>query len=97
MLNDHLEIEAAADKDVIRENAMQLLNLGLLYLDFVNACRNGYSGRVEKCIQCFAGIFQGSRAKNYAGELLHLAACLKKVWKPDFKYVGSQFLFNKFR
>ena len=72
-------------RDVLRENAMIMLSLGLLYLDFVDACRGGYSARVEKCIQCFAVVFQGSTSKNYAGETLHMVACLKKVWNSDFK------------
>ncbi len=40
----------------------------MLYLDFVDACRNGYSGRVEKCIQLFAIMLQGNKFRNYAGE-----------------------------
>ena len=73
------------ERDLVRENALRLLNLGLLYLDFVDACRSGYSGRVEKCIQLFAIVFQGSAATNYAGECMHIVACLKRVWKPEFR------------
>ena len=61
---------------------------GLLYLDFIDACRGGYRARVEKCIECFALLFQGSIAKNHAAETMHLVACLKKTWKPEFKYVA---------
>ena len=78
----------AQRRDVIHENALVLLNLELLYLDFADACRGGYSARVEKCVRCFAVVFQGSSAKNYVGETLHLVACLKKLWKPEFKYVN---------
>lgn len=86
---ERIKAGTAVERDVVRENAILLVNLGLLYLDFVDACRGGYSGRVEKCIQCFAVIFQGSSAKNYAGECLHLVACLKKIWKPEFRYVPA--------
>ena len=74
-------IKEAVDQkcDIVQENALIFLNLGLLYLDFVDACREGYSARVKKYIQCFIVIFQGSAAKNYAGKTLHLVACLKKV------------------
>ena len=82
---DKVKTTFAQRRDVIYENALILLNTGLLYLDFADACRGGYSARVEKCIQCFAVLFQGSYAKNYAGEMLHLAACLKKLWNPEFK------------
>ena len=72
-------------RNLVRENAFHLLNIGLLYLDFVDACCNGYSKHVEKCIQLFAIVFQGSAATNYVVECLHIVACLKKVWKPEFK------------
>lgn len=51
-------------RNVVRENALLLLSFGLLYLDFVDACRKGYSGRVEKCIACLAIIYQDFNAKN---------------------------------
>ena len=72
-------------RDVIRENALLLLSCGLLYLDFVDACRKGYSGRVEKCIACLAVIYQDSNSKNYSAKLLHMVACLKKPWKKDLR------------
>ena len=85
MLEARIEQGINDERDLVRENALRLLNLGLLYLDFVDACRNGYSGRIEKYIQLFAMVFQGSAATNYAGECLHLVACLKRVWKPEFR------------
>ncbi len=66
-----------------------MLNLGLLYLDFVDTCHGGFSARVEKCIQYFAVVFQASASKNYAGETMHIIAYLKKIWKPEFRYVGA--------
>lgn len=75
----------APERDVVRENMLILANLGFLYLDFVDACRGGFSARVEKCIECFAVLFQGSKFGNYAAECMHFVACLKKVWKPEFK------------
>ena len=38
-----LEI-GTTNRDVVRENALLLLNYGLLYLDFHDACRKGYNG-----------------------------------------------------
>lgn len=64
---------------MIKENALILLNLGFLYLDFINACCSGFSTQVKKCIQYFAVIFQESVAKNYARETMHIIACLKKI------------------
>lgn len=54
---DHIEIAAGQEQDMIKENTLILLNLGLLYLDFINVCCGGFSAWVEKCIQCFAVIF----------------------------------------
>ena len=35
---------------MVRENALLLINCGLLYVDFVDAYRNNYNGHIEKCI-----------------------------------------------
>ena len=86
---DKVEKEITERRNVIHENALILLNLGLLYLDFADTCRGGYSARIEKCIGCFTVVFQGSSAKNYGGEMMRLVACLKKLWKPKFKYVNA--------
>ena len=48
----------------------------ITYLDFIIACQSGFSGRVEKCIEYFAIFYQGSILTNYAGETIHLVACL---------------------
>ena len=66
--------------DVIRENSLLLVSYGLLYLDFDDACHKGYSGQIEQCFQVLAILIQGIRKSNYAGELIHLVACLKKIW-----------------
>ncbi len=49
-LQDRIETAAGKERDVIRENALIVLNLGLLYLDFVDACCGGFSAQVEKCV-----------------------------------------------
>ena len=72
-------------RDIVRENALLLLNSALVYQDFHDACRGGYSGRVEKCIQIFAVMFQGTKFSNYASECVHLVASLNHIWKPEFK------------
>ena len=76
---NRIEKAFAERRKVIHENALILLNIGLLYLNFANACQDEYSAQVEKYIKYFAIMFQGSTAKNYAGKMLHLVACLKKL------------------
>lgn len=46
--------------DNVWQNAQLFLIAGLVYRDFSDACRNGYSGRVEKCIENFMVMFQVS-------------------------------------
>lgn len=67
-----------------RENALLLLHEGLTYLEFVDACRGGFSGRVQKCLEYMAIIYQGSSTKNYAPETIHFVACFKRLWKEEF-------------
>ncbi len=71
--------------------SLHLTSCGMLYLDFVDACRNGYSGCVEKCIQLFAIMLQGTKFRNYAGETLHMMACFRRLWKPEFRLVSIFF------
>lgn len=87
---DALEAELSDDlrshsRDIQRENALIIVSCRLLYLNFWEACCKGYSGRIEKCIECFAMLFQGTSYKNYASEMIPLVACLKHLWKKDFK------------
>jgi hypothetical protein len=51
----------AGSRDVVNENAMLFLNCGLIYLAFHDACRGGFSGRVEKCVKLFAIMFAGGK------------------------------------
>ncbi len=66
-----------------------MLNLSILYLDFIGTCRGGFSAQVKKCVQYFAVVFQNSPLKNYTGETMHIVAYLKKIWKPEFRYMGT--------
>lgn len=79
-----LEI-SPTNKDIIQENALLLLNYGLLYLNFNNAYRKSYNGRVEKCITCLTVIYQGSHQTKYSIELIYIVACMKQIWKNDLK------------
>jgi hypothetical protein len=74
------------ERDVAHENAVLLLQLGLMYRDFSTAMRYGDSGRVEHCLLYFATMFQATRQTNYAHETLHLVACLKGgLWSDELR------------
>ena len=62
-------------RDLVWENGLLLINCGILYLNFINACQNGYGGYMEKCIQLFAIMLQGIKFRNYASKILHMIAC----------------------
>ena len=38
-------------------------------------------------------MFQGSAIKNYPGKLMHIIACLEKIWKPELRYMGASKYF----
>lgn len=68
------------ERDEVRENALLFLNNGLLYREFHEACRGGFSGRVFKCLKHYAGMFHGSRNPNHGRECLDILAHMKYGW-----------------
>ena len=64
---------------------MLLLNYGLLYLDFNDACRKDYSGLVEKCIAYLAMIYQVFYQTKYIMELVYMVVYMKQIWKNNLK------------
>lgn len=97
-INRRLELTKSLSKnvrDLVRENSLLFASCGLLYLDFADACGGGYSGRVEKCLEIFTIMLQGTKFTNYAGECIHLVACLRQLWKPLIRiYQGKHSLVN---
>lgn len=87
---DQVETELIADlstysRNIYRKNTLISISYGLLYLDFRNACRKGYIGRIEKCIKLFAILFQSSNYKNYATKTIHFIVYFKYIWKNNFR------------
>ena len=75
-------VKAEIEKEVIDlrrnkvdKNALLVMRCGLAYLDFVDACKESYGVRTQKCIEYFAILFQGSNATNYAHETIHFITC----------------------
>ena len=66
-------------RNIHRENALIIISCRLLYWDFQDAYYKGYSGRIEKCIEMFAILFQGINYKNYVVEMIRLIAYLKYI------------------
>lgn len=77
--------EELGHRNIPYENAVLFLQHGLVYCEFSDAVRHGDTGRVELALKIFAIWFQATSNSNYASELLHIVACLKSLWTPDFK------------
>lgn len=78
-------------RDQVRENALLFLNNGLIYREFNDACRGGYSGRVIKCVEHYMVLFHGSNNTNYARECINLVAHIRHGWDADFRESFDQF------
>lgn len=79
------ELHQVGERDKVYEDAVLLLQHGLMYRDFSQAIKCGDSGRIELCLQFFAVWFQATGMTNYAQESLHFIACLKHIWHPDLR------------
>jgi hypothetical protein len=83
---NYIDTLRSSDKrDRVYENGLLFLQHGLIYRDFSDAMRSGDSGRIKNCLTFFMLWFQGSKFGNYAGELLHLVACLNHIWSTDMR------------
>lgn len=71
--------------NAIRKNSLLLLLYNLLYLDFDDACHKNYSNQIEQSLLVLIILIQDTRKSNYVGELIHLIACLNKIWGPKIK------------
>lgn len=78
-------LRMSPERDVVYENGLLFLQHGLVYRNFGDAMRHGDCGRIKYCLTYFMLWFQGSQFTNYAGELLHLIACLDHIWSPSFR------------
>lgn len=68
-------------REVISENALLVLSIAFLHLDFVDDCGNGLSSHIEQLIHCLTIILQVTGNVNYANEIIHMLAYLKRLWK----------------
>ena len=60
------------DSDCVSSYAIQLLRIGMLYMEFADGIREGDGSRVLRCWRYFLPIFRASHSTNYAGEALRL-------------------------
>jgi len=77
-------------RDVVHENAMLLLQHGLVYRRFSQAIRVGDSGWIKHCLKFFTIWLQNDDPKcgtlaNYRAESVHIMACLTHLWSDGFR------------
>ncbi len=68
--------------DGVQEYASETLSLGLLYLEFVDAIKEGDGERILRCWRYFLLLFRAYRRTNYAVEAFTLLAQEKFLFSP---------------
>lgn len=89
-VDSQTQAEASSEKqsektekmDGVYEYACEALSLGLLYLEFIDAIREGDGDRILRCWRYFLILFKASRRKNYAIEAFSLLAQEKFLLSP---------------
>lgn len=79
--------------DHILNYTTQVMSLGLLYLEFKDAVREGDGLRVLRCWKFFFLLFRGTGHKNYCIEALHLLASYYYILPPRY---AAQMLWGRF-
>lgn len=79
--------------DQVFEYSTQLLGLGLFYLEFADAIKEGDGNRVLRCWRFLLPIFKSSGRKNYAIETLNMLCQYNHGLPPR---QAAQLLWNRF-
>lgn len=72
----------AAEIDRVQQYASEVLTLGLLLMEFIDAIREGDGDRIIRCWRFFLPLFKSTRRKNYAVESFILLAQLDFLFSP---------------
>ena len=67
----NLHDEEAKEQDKVYDYSTKLVSLGLFYMEFCDAIREGDGGRVLRCWKFLLPIFKNSGRKNYSLEALY--------------------------
>lgn len=67
-------------KDHVCEYAQDVLTMGLMYMEFVDAIREGDGGRILRCWQYLLLIFKATGRRNYSVEAFNLLAQYKFIF-----------------
>ena len=81
---------AMEERDIIFENSLLLCQQGLVYRDFSSAVSAGDPGRLKHILSVWTTQLHGTSNINYPREMLHLMACLTKIWTPEMQNIWMQ-------
>ena len=70
--DDEDEDETSEESDHVQEYAREVLTLGLLYMEFVDAIREGDGERIFRCWRYFLLLFKATDRRNYSIEAFTL-------------------------
>ena len=73
-MEDDERSEENSESDHVYEYASEVLTLGLLYMEFIDAIREGDGGRILRCWRYLLLIFKSSGRSNYSIEAFTLLA-----------------------
>ncbi|KAI5781360.1 hypothetical protein DFH27DRAFT_616856 [Peziza echinospora] len=80
------------ERDLVYENGLLFLQHGMSYREYAHAISCGDTGRVGCVLEVWTTLLQGSgKAVNYPAEVLHLMACLKRLWSPGLKSIWMRY------
>lgn len=79
--------------DSVSSYAIQLLRIGIIYLEFADAIREGDGQRVLRCWRYFLPIFRASNSTNYSCEALHFLYQHKYILSPR---LSNQLMHGRF-
>lgn len=80
-----IRAKSKEERDILRENAHLMTRDLLVVRDYESAIKSGDTGRIEKVLEVWCVEYQATSKVNYASELVHMIACLKKLWKSPMR------------
>ena len=81
------------DNDYVKAYAEEVLTLGMIYLEYCDAIKDGAGPQVMRCWKFLMLIFKASQRKNYACEAFNLLAQVKFVLSPR---MSQQLIWSRF-
>ena len=86
---DQLRSERAEDRDVVLENMLLFVRLGVQFVGMYEAMRRGDVGVMERVLDCLTSQFIGGEHHQYATELMDISCGFKAEWSAELWQVSN--------